>query len=188
MKKLVNLFIISILLIACDEKEIKLYPTIEHDATIIVADNGNFEKQAIIYASTINESIQDLEFEDAGIEDVYIEGVWINVKTLGMNEADTIALDLTIKENNQLKYLLDNYELVIPDDEEEIFLPDYLQKEGVDALHNLLKDIVVSGAADTDIEFLAMGQASPEDSYINVELEILIKGTVVFSQTIGVGE
>lgn len=188
MKKLVSLFIISILLIACDEKEIKVYPTIEHNATIIVADNGDFEKQAVIYASTINEGIQDLDFDDAAIEDIYIEGVWIKVKTLSMNEADKIALDLTVKENNQLKYLLDNYELVIPDVEEEIFLPDYLQKEGVDALHNILNNIVVNGAADTDIEFMAMGQASPEDSYINVELEILIKGTVVFSQTIGVGE
>jgi len=186
MRKIGIVLFIAVLLTACGEKDIRLYPTFEESTIVNVNSSGEFEEYGTIYASEINNAVNDLELEEDGeIESVAIEGLWVVVTPLNGNTAESVTLNVDIKEGESVtKAILKNYKIAVPTTETTYYLPDDLDKNGVAVLKARLNSIVVDGVLTDNVDLALTGEPTPENSTIKLQIEIFVKGSVVFVQTI----
>jgi len=186
MKKIAIIICSVLLFISCEEKDVRLYPSIINKAKVIVNQQGAFDKSAQISTSEISNSISDVELDASGvIEDITTENVSLKVKRLSGNKAESVKLDLSIEVNESGdKYILDDFVFTIPENEAEYNISKSLKSEGVRELTKQLFNVVVNKNTDTDIEFSFEGTPTPENSNINVEIEIKLQNGLVFKQTI----
>ncbi len=186
MRKLSIVLFFAVLFAACDEKDIRLYPSFEESAVVNVDSTGDFEEYTTIYASEINDAVNDLELEEDGeIESVAIEGVWVVVTPLAGNTAEKATLNVDIAAGESVtKSLLKNYVIEIPSKETTYYLPDDLDKNGVAVLKARLNSIVVDGVLTDDVDLTLYGAPTPAESTIKLKIEVFVKGSVVFVQTV----
>ncbi|MCW3788818.1 hypothetical protein [Plebeiibacterium sediminum] len=186
MRKFSIVLLLAVLFTACEEKDIKLYPSFEESTIVNVNTTGEFEEYTTIYASQINDAVNDLELEEDGeIESVAVEGIWMVVKPLSGNTATSATVNVTIKAGDQdYKPLLKNYVVDIPSVETTYYFPEYLDKNGIALLKARLNNIVVDGILTDDIDLKVSGNTTPENSTVKLEIEIFVKGSVVFVQTV----
>ncbi len=186
MKKVTIVLFCALLLIACEEKEIKLYPSIKNTATLLIDQQGNFEKNAIISSTEIRNSIDDVDFDESGaIENITTENITLIVKRLSGNTAESAKLDLTIEVNNEgAKNILDDFVFTIHANETQIDISKSLKAEGVKELTDQLKNIIIGSNSSNDIEFKVVGSSTPVDSKVNIELQVIVQNGLVIKQTI----
>ncbi len=186
MKKAGIILFIAVLFTACDEKDIRLYPSFEESTIVNVNSIGEFDESTIIYASQINDAVNDLDLEEDGeIERVAIEGVWVVVTPLDGNTAESVMLNVDIASGSSItKPLLKNYKIDVPSKETVYYLPDDLDSDGVVVLKSRLNSIVVDGELTNDVDLFLYGSPSPEYSTIKLQIEVFVKGCVVFVQTV----
>ncbi|WP_430932544.1 hypothetical protein [Saccharicrinis sp. 156] len=185
MKKLAIIICGVLLLNACEEKDIRLYPSFEESSVFTINEQGYFEEEESISYFNILDAISDLEIEDGEIEDVTTEGIWIVITKLSGNTAESVTVDLSVgTENSGSQNLLKNLTIPIPDETTEIFLSSDLIKAGVNLLNSLFYNVIVGGSSVDDIEFELSGTTNPANSTVNIMLEVFVKEGVVVKQTI----
>lgn len=173
---------VVIFTLSCEEKDVKLYPVFEESA-IITIDESDFEEHAIITASTIDNAIADVADLDK-IEDIMLEAIWLEVRPKAGNTATSMTVDLKIKSWNSDLYLYVVDDYVIPVEAKKITLLQGLVPAGVNELKDQL-DAFSKGSALGNIDFETEGTVSPKDEVVDVEIEIYVRGTVVYKETIG---
>ncbi len=186
MRKILIIILIAGLFTACDEKEVRLYPTIEVSADRVINQEGEFEAFTVYSAQEINDLINDISSEyDGEIEDVSVEKAWLVVTPLANNTANSVTMDALIWSDNQsVYYLIEDYEFTIPSNTRKYMLPNYLKKEGVLELQNQLDAIIVDKTKVDDIEISFKGEPSPANSVIHLELKLFVEGSVVVKQIV----
>jgi hypothetical protein len=177
---------LMVVALGCDEKEMKLYPTIEESTIVTVEEKGYFEKDAILKVTDIKQAIADLELEEDGqIESISIEGVWFVVTPLANNTAQKVSLDLLIAGwGGGEMQLLDDLELPVPTKETTIHLHQALKRAGVVELRKQMNAVVTNGVIGGDIKMKLEGTPFPEESMLHLQIEVVVRGTIVFTQTV----
>lgn len=185
MKRLLFFISVILLITSCDEKNINLYPSFKQSAKVFINNQGAVNENCFISSSEINKAIDDLDLDESGaIKSVNVEGIWIVVEKLSENTAQSVNLSISIRDWYEgEKYIIEDYPLDIPNTKTEIYLPTYLKRYGVDEVKNQLSSLIIDGALK-DIQFNVVGMPFPNESVVHVELEIFVKGSVVFSQTL----
>ncbi len=185
MKKILIIIIITGLFTACDDKEVRLYPTIEVSADRVVNQQGAFDAYTVYSAQEINNLINDINSEyDGEIEDVTVEKAWLVVTPLANNTAESVTIDVEIWSDNESFYILEDYEVIIPSITKKYMLPNYLKKAGVEELQNQLDAIIVYKTKVDDIEISFEGEPTPANSAIHLELQLFVEGSVVVKQLV----
>jgi len=185
MKRILFLMSAILFITACDEKDVNLYPSFNESIKVLIKEQGSINESGLMSSSDINKEIDNLDLDESGtIKSVNVEGIWIVVEELGDNTAQSLSLSIGIRDwNGGMEYIVESYTLVIPTTKTTINLPEYLKTDGVNELKDQLSSVIVDGVLK-DIQFDVEGIASPSGSVIHIELEIVVKGAVVFSQTI----
>lgn len=181
------LFIISILifLTSCEEKYIYLYPSFKENTSVTLNSTGAFSEGGLISASEIKSAIDDLDLEESGaIDAVSVEGLWLIVEKLSNNTAQTVNLNLDIENGaGGESKILDDFVLNISNERDTVNLPNELKEDGISEIKKQLSSIILDDDAN-DIQFNLTGTAESIESVVNIKVEIYVKGSVVFKQTI----
>jgi hypothetical protein len=134
------------LLMGCDDKEIKLYPSFTQTAEAIIHHDGNYNEFADIYVTEIRNAIDDLD-TDGGITDVMIEGIFLDVTknaasgyTSNSASATTSNIILTGWDGNEY-ILIENLSINLNSETQEINLQNSLKKAGVKQIREKKLDI-----------------------------------------------
>ncbi|WP_143525064.1 hypothetical protein [Labilibacter marinus] len=185
MKKIIIALLAVVVFTACEEKDIRLYPTIEESLEYTIDGQGDFSESEYLKSSEILSAVNDLDFgEDGQIEDVTIEGIWIVVKKLPKNTAESVTMDLSIEIAGVEKELLNNYMFQVPAEEKTFYISGDLIKAGVVALSNEMRSIIIDKMVSGDVEFNIEGTTMPADSKINMEVEVFVKQGLVIKETV----
>jgi len=182
MKKI--LFILALILVmGCDEKEIKLYPSIEEGAEFSIT-TASFEKLVTIPLYQISEAINDV-VEEGEIEKVSLEAIWMEIDPQAGNTATSVSLDLSIKSWSTHTFIKVVDDMVIPINNKpaKITLVQGLQMVGIDELKEQL-NAIASGSGMDDLIFEAEGDVTPEGGLIDVNVKVFVRATIVYSQSI----
>jgi len=182
MRNSLMIFFIALCVIACEEKEISLYPSIEESVSIDIK-TSSFEESATINGFDINESVNDVVEGDGKIERIIIEGIWFELTPKSTNTAKSIVLNFDIKSwaNDSYLSILKNYQFDIKPGK-VVFIKE-LQIDGANELRRQI-NAIVKGVSGGDMKFEVEGEVSPVQSVVDVELEVFISGTVIYKGTI----
>jgi hypothetical protein len=183
------LFVTSIaVLMSCDIKDVKLYPSFTHNAEVIVNHEGNYIEFIDIQVSEIKDAMAGLDTE-GGITDVMIEGIILDVTknaAIGSpdNSASSITSNIVLTGWDGVEYILiENLSINLDQDTQEINLQSSLRKAGIkqfrDILFAIAQNSIPSGKEKVGIRLT--GTPTPANAYINAKLEIRIKVVVEYS-------
>lgn len=186
MKKLILIPLILLLLNACDEKEVRLYPSFQNSVVYTLDSQGSFDLEESISSVEILDAVNDLDLDESDmIEDITTEGIWIVIKKLDGNVAESAQMDVSIGVDGiSMGLLLDDYKFNIPADTETFYVSSSLIKLGVKALSSQFRDIIINRISDGDVDIRIEGFTVPSGSKLNIEIEIFVKQGLVIKQTI----
>jgi hypothetical protein len=177
------------LLMGCDDKEIKLYPSFTQTAEAIIHHDGNYNEFADIYVTEIRNAIDDLD-TDGGITDVMIEGIFLDVTknaasgyTSNSASATTSNIILTGWDGNEY-ILIENLSINLNSETQEINLQNSLKKAGVKQLRDILLAIAQNNVPSSKekVGIRLTGIPTPSNGYINAKMELRIKVVVEYSE------
>jgi len=182
MRKTILLVAVIIGLISCEEKEISLYPNFEESATFRI-DTDGFEKKAVINASRISSAVNDAVDDEGAIERIVLEGIWFELSPNKANTASKLTIDFGIQSWDTDVYLpiLDDFEFEIK--EGKLVFLKHLQAAGVNELKKQI-NAIAKGSVGGDLVFKAEGVVSPEGSTVDVDVEVFINATVIYTSTV----
>lgn len=182
MRKTILLVAVVIGLISCEEKEISLYPNFEESATFRI-DTDGFEKKAVINASKISSAVNDAVDDEGAVERIVLEGIWFELSPNEENKASEVVVDFGIQSWDTDAYLpiLDGLKIEIK--EGKLVFLDKLQAAGVNELKKQI-NAIAKGSVGGDIVFKAEGDVSPEGSRVDVDVEVFINATVIYTSTV----
>lgn len=186
MKKIVMLMALVMTMVACEEKEISLYPSFEESATFnINTESGSFLENAIIYSSDINKAVNDVK-DDGGILDrIVIEGIWFEITPKSANTAQSMEVSFQIRswDTDKLLPILKDFSFDIKAG--KVNFIKHLSAEGITELKRQL-NAIAKGLPSDDIEFVTEGGVLPDGSRVDVDVEVFVNATVILSTTVGI--
>ncbi len=184
MRKIVMLLAIMLGMIACEEKDISLFPSFEESAKFNINTNS-FEEDATIYSSVISDAVIEATDGEGGVERLVLEGLWFEVTPNSGNTAQAMTLTFQIKSWATDEYLpiLEDFTFTVNSGKVN-FLKE-LKSEGVIELKNQL-NAIAKGLPSSDIKFESEGIVTPEGGTVDVDVEVFVNATVVYTTTVGI--
>lgn len=193
MNKLMTLAIatVAMMLASCEEKDIKLYPTMDYTTTAFVHGQGSYSEEPNISVSDLRQAINDLE-GDGEVTDLMIEGIYLKITRNGSagypNTTATSGsgyLSITSWEGQETA-IVNNLQIDLTKETQEINLRDYLNKAGVQILKNMAYAVAKDSVPDGKnfISISLSGAPSPSTGYVNAKIEVVVKIAVEYTQHI----
>ncbi|MCG8580779.1 MAG: hypothetical protein MI866_12730 [Bacteroidales bacterium] len=182
MKKLMILMLV-IMAWGCEEKDILLYPTIEESGNFNISTSG-FDEMVVIPVSEINNAINDVS-DGASINEVILEAIWVEITPKQGNTATKVSMDLSIQSWNTQEFInvVEGFEVSIGNEPSKVAIIQGLQQAGIDELKLQLNEIA-TGNGWQDVVFETEGVVTPPGGVINVDVEVFVRGTLVYAETI----
>ncbi len=167
----------------CEEKDILLYPTIEESGVFSITTSG-FEEKVVIPVSEINDAIYDVS-DGSSINEIILEAIWVEVTPKQGNTATRVSMDLSIQSWSTKEFIgvVEGFEVTIGDEPMKVAVVKGLQEAGVNELKLQLNEIA-KGNGWQDVVFETEGVVTPPDGVINVDIEVFVRGTLVYAETI----
>lgn len=171
--------IILLLVISCDE-EVTLVASFEESGSVQV-EADDFSELITISGSSVQSAVNEAKDEEGRVEMVVLEGLLLNVSDRSENTASSMQINIEILswETNNYLPILDEFDIGIPD--ENVPVIENLEASGVSALKTQLNQLA-TGSSSRDIEFIIRGSVTPVGATVRANVEIWVKGSVVYVQ------
>ncbi len=183
---------VMILLIACDGKQVKFYPTVEGEAIINVDGTGSFNESETVLRSEIEGEMNDLDIpEDGEIEEVDVESITVTVTKLEGNEANEINLNgsvIAMVGGLPIPFV-QNYTMPLTQNVTTLDLATLIPtgiEEIVAQLGAIIMETQQLPAGFTGIQLHLDGTTVPTGQSVKLEIKVNITAGVVYSQEIDV--
>ncbi|MEN9444587.1 MAG: hypothetical protein RIS47_1477 [Bacteroidota bacterium] len=174
---------------SCEDKMVKLYPTMDGKKEFVISNVGSFSNEVIISRADIEASLKDLDIPAEGeVLSVSVETVQLKVAPKADNACTAVMVSGTIQEIGVAtkKEFVKNFQLPVPTEPMTIKLGG-LVEAGVAEFTSQLDRIIRTKTLPADftgLKCVVSGTSFPVDKKLSFDMELIVKITIEYQQKV----